>query len=175
MLIWKDVGNGILLDRPLPFKLHQSYRPLSRFIREFNPASQEIWSGPANADLYLPPVSVSNNSPMIHFIVSFITHNFHSFHSFLSVSLWSSLPASPVWEVWFRKAAGIVSREHCDICFKNLPTLTSSLSLFLSPFFPDTTNLFTFPFMSSAESGHRGGFVFYWHLWRLQLLLPFQF
>ncbi len=28
MLFWKDVGNGILLDRPLPFKSHQSYRPL---------------------------------------------------------------------------------------------------------------------------------------------------
>ncbi len=41
-----DFGNGILLDRPLPFKLHQCYRPLPRFIREFNPASQEIWSGP---------------------------------------------------------------------------------------------------------------------------------
>ncbi len=26
MLFWKDVGNGILLDRPLPFKLHQSYQ-----------------------------------------------------------------------------------------------------------------------------------------------------
>ncbi len=26
-------GNGILLDRPLPFKLHQSYRPLPRCIR----------------------------------------------------------------------------------------------------------------------------------------------
>ncbi len=47
MLFWKDVGNWILLDRPLPFKLHQSYRPLPRFIWEFNPASQEIWSGPA--------------------------------------------------------------------------------------------------------------------------------
>ncbi len=46
MLFWKDVGNRILLDRPLPFKLHHSYRPLPRFIREFNPASQEIWSGP---------------------------------------------------------------------------------------------------------------------------------
>ncbi len=32
MLFWKDVGNGILLDRPLPFKLHQSYRPLPCFI-----------------------------------------------------------------------------------------------------------------------------------------------
>ncbi len=55
MLIWKDVGNGILIDRPLPFKLHQSYRPLPRFIREFNPASQEIWSGPAGmqtSDVY---------------------------------------------------------------------------------------------------------------------------
>ncbi len=43
MLFRKDVGNGILLDRPLPFKLHQSYRPLPCFI----PALQEIWSGPA--------------------------------------------------------------------------------------------------------------------------------
>ncbi len=42
MLFWKDVGNGILLDRPLPFKLHQSYRPPC-----FIPALQEIWSGPA--------------------------------------------------------------------------------------------------------------------------------
>ncbi len=38
MLFWKDVGNGILLDRPLPFKLRQSYRPLPCFI----PALQEI-------------------------------------------------------------------------------------------------------------------------------------
>ncbi len=59
MRFWKDVGNGILLDCLLPFKLRQSYRPLPRFIREFNPASQKIWSGPAvltgeprNADLY---------------------------------------------------------------------------------------------------------------------------
>ncbi len=43
MLFWKDVGNRILLDRPLPFKSHQSYRPLLCFI----PALQEIWSGPA--------------------------------------------------------------------------------------------------------------------------------
>ncbi len=43
MLFWKDVGNGILLDRPLPFKLHQSYRPLPCFI----PALQDIWSDPA--------------------------------------------------------------------------------------------------------------------------------
>ncbi len=28
-------------------ELPVSYRPLPRFIREFNPASQEIWSGPA--------------------------------------------------------------------------------------------------------------------------------
>ncbi len=41
--VLKDVGNGILLDRPLPFKLHQSYRPLPCFI----PALQEIWSDPA--------------------------------------------------------------------------------------------------------------------------------
>ncbi len=37
----------ILLDRLHLFKLHQSYRPLPRFIWEYNPASQEIWSGPA--------------------------------------------------------------------------------------------------------------------------------
>ncbi len=47
MLFWENVGNGILLDRPLPFKLHQSYRLLPCFIREFNPASHEIWSNPA--------------------------------------------------------------------------------------------------------------------------------
>ncbi len=41
MLFWKDVGNGILLDRPLPFKSHQSYRPLLCFI----PALQEVCSG----------------------------------------------------------------------------------------------------------------------------------
>ncbi len=40
MLFWKDVGNGILLDRPLPFKLHQSYRPLPRYIQEINPAAK---------------------------------------------------------------------------------------------------------------------------------------
>ncbi len=51
LLFWKDVGNGILLDHPLPFELQQRYRPLRRFIREFNPALQEIWSGPANTDL----------------------------------------------------------------------------------------------------------------------------
>lgn len=34
--------------------------------------------------------------------------------------------------------------------------LVSSLLLFLFPFFLETANLFTFPFMSSAESGHRG-------------------
>jgi len=59
---------------------------------------------------------------VIHFIVSFITHYFHSFHSFLSMSLGSSLLASPVWEVWFWKANGIVSRECRDLRFKNLPT-----------------------------------------------------
>ncbi len=40
MLFWKDVGNGILLDCLLPFKRHQSYRPLPRYIQEINP---EIW------------------------------------------------------------------------------------------------------------------------------------
>ncbi len=32
MLFWKDVGNGILLYRPLPFKSHQGYQPLPCFI-----------------------------------------------------------------------------------------------------------------------------------------------
>ncbi len=41
--VLKGCGNGILLDRPLPFKLHQSYRPLPCFI----PALHEIWSDPA--------------------------------------------------------------------------------------------------------------------------------
>ncbi len=40
MLFWKEVGNGILLDRPHPFKLHQSYRPLPRYIQEINPAAK---------------------------------------------------------------------------------------------------------------------------------------
>ncbi len=40
--VLKGCWDGILLDRPLPFKLHQSYRPLPCFI----PALQEIWSGP---------------------------------------------------------------------------------------------------------------------------------
>ncbi len=31
-------GNRIMLDRP--FKLHQSYRPLPRFIQEINPAAK---------------------------------------------------------------------------------------------------------------------------------------
>ncbi len=47
MLLLKDVGNGILLDRPLQFKFHLRHRLLPCFIREYNPASQEIWSGPA--------------------------------------------------------------------------------------------------------------------------------
>ncbi len=58
----RDVGNGILLDRPLPFKLHRywlkllSYCPLPCFIREFKFASQEIWSGPAECR-QLPPAN----------------------------------------------------------------------------------------------------------------------
>ncbi len=34
----RTYGTGIMLDRPLPFKLHQSYRPLPRYIQEINPA-----------------------------------------------------------------------------------------------------------------------------------------
>ncbi len=41
--VLKGCREGILLDRPLPFKLHQSYRPLPCFI----PALQDIWSDPA--------------------------------------------------------------------------------------------------------------------------------
>ncbi len=39
MLFWKDVGNGILLDHPLLFKLHQSYRYRVIF-RKLNPAAK---------------------------------------------------------------------------------------------------------------------------------------
>ncbi len=54
------LGNGILLDRPLPFKLHQSYRPLPRFIREINrKKSGRVPRFPrdshGNADLYPIP------------------------------------------------------------------------------------------------------------------------
>ncbi len=41
-------GNGIMLDRPLPFKLHQTYRPLPRCIREMNAAANLVRT---NADL----------------------------------------------------------------------------------------------------------------------------
>ncbi len=41
-MFWKDVGNGIFLDRSR--SNCTSYQ--LRCIREFNPASQEIWSGP---------------------------------------------------------------------------------------------------------------------------------
>ncbi len=44
MLFWMYVENGILWDGPLPFKLHQSYRLLPRYIQEFNPVAQEMWS-----------------------------------------------------------------------------------------------------------------------------------
>ncbi len=40
MLFWKDVRNGIMLDRHFSFKLHQSYRPLPRYIQEINPAAK---------------------------------------------------------------------------------------------------------------------------------------
>ncbi len=49
-----------IVDRPLLFKLHQSYRLLPCFIREFNPASQEIWSGPAECR-QLPPANTLQN------------------------------------------------------------------------------------------------------------------
>lgn len=54
---------------------------------------------------------------------------------FLSWSLESSLLASPVWEVWFWKASGIVSRECRDLYFRNLPTHSLSLLLYLSSSF----------------------------------------
>ncbi len=46
MLFWMYVENGILWDRPLLLKLHQSYRLLPRYIQEFNPVAQEMWSVP---------------------------------------------------------------------------------------------------------------------------------
>ncbi len=55
-------GTGYCLNRPLPFKLHQSYRPLPRFIREFNPASQEMWSGPAEKCLVFSLVCTSEQT-----------------------------------------------------------------------------------------------------------------
>ncbi len=51
MLFWKDVGNGILLDRLLLFKLHESYRPLPSCIREINPAAKSGRDSHGNADL----------------------------------------------------------------------------------------------------------------------------
>ncbi len=36
----RTYGNGIMLDRPLQFKLHQSYRPLPRYIQEIIPAAK---------------------------------------------------------------------------------------------------------------------------------------
>ncbi len=45
---------------PLPFKLHQNYRLLPCFIREFNPASQEIWSGPVECR-QIPPANTLQN------------------------------------------------------------------------------------------------------------------
>ncbi len=61
MLFRKDVGNGILLDRPLPFKLHQSYRPLPCFI----PALQEIWSGPAKNSAVMAVMAVMTSTPRL--------------------------------------------------------------------------------------------------------------
>ncbi len=47
----RTYGNGIMLDRPLPFKLHQSYRPLPCCIREINPAAKSGRDSCSNADL----------------------------------------------------------------------------------------------------------------------------
>ncbi len=63
MLFWKDVGNGRLLDRPLPFKLHQSYRPLPCFI----PALQDIWSDPAKNSAVM---TVMTSTPRSHLITA---------------------------------------------------------------------------------------------------------
>ncbi len=57
MLLWKDVGNGILLDRPLPFKLHRvtdCYRVLFWNLIPHHKKSGRV---PRNADLQLPPAN----------------------------------------------------------------------------------------------------------------------
>ncbi len=58
MLFWKDVGNGILLDRPLPFKLHQSYLLLPCFIRK---KSGRV---PRNADSFLLQIPCKKSAVM---------------------------------------------------------------------------------------------------------------
>ncbi len=53
-----DVGKGILLDRPLPFKLHQSYRLLRCFIRK---KSGRV---PRNADSFLLQIPCKKSAVM---------------------------------------------------------------------------------------------------------------
>ncbi len=53
MLFWKDVGNGILLDRPFPFKLHQSYDRYCVVLGNLIPRRQKSGrDNRRNADLY---------------------------------------------------------------------------------------------------------------------------
>ncbi len=41
MLFWKDVRNGILLDRPFPFKLHQSYQIIPVAMQTYTAVMQD--------------------------------------------------------------------------------------------------------------------------------------
>ncbi len=59
----RSVGNGILLDRPVPFKLQQSYRPLPCFT----PALQDIWSDPAKISAVM---TVMTSTPRSHLITA---------------------------------------------------------------------------------------------------------
>ncbi len=85
MLFWKDVGNGILLDRPLPFKLHQSYRPLPCFIPAVGSREKKVrwwrwwpqhrgrislprWSG--NAVIVTALADWTNLMPQAHYYTS---------------------------------------------------------------------------------------------------------
>ncbi len=52
-----------IVRRPLPFKLHQSYRPLPCFI----PALQDIWSDPAKNSAVM---TVMTSTPRLHLITA---------------------------------------------------------------------------------------------------------
>ncbi len=63
-LIRMYVGNRILLDCPLPFKLHQSYRPLPNFILEFN----LVWSGNLRECRPLPGSTNNRNNILLNIL-----------------------------------------------------------------------------------------------------------
>ncbi len=53
-----------IVDRPIQFKLHQSYRPLTCFIREFNPACKKSGRVPRNADSFLLQIPCKKSAVM---------------------------------------------------------------------------------------------------------------